>query len=121
MAEIIVPVAFVQAWKFGEKEPNPDWGMKVVENHRKKNGDNYETVGRTYFTVKAGFETKIDFRLFSEGDRVKIVGKQVTEEREYEGKKYRTLLIKATSIEVIQKHSSFGEEQARWASGDDTF
>ena len=115
MAEIIVPTAFVQAWKFGSEERNPEWAMKVVENHQKKDGDSYVTVGRTYFTVKAGWETKIDFRLFSKGDRVKIIGKQVTEEREYEGKTIKNLVIKATSVEVIQRGASQSAAQAQFA------
>lgn len=115
MAEIIV-TAFVQEWKRDSNESNPDWGMKVVETHSKKNGDSWETIGRTYFTVKNGWDVKIDFRNFKRGDKVRITGKQVTEEREYEGKTYKTLTIKAQTVDVIQAGSSEASAQARFAS-----
>lgn len=119
MAEIIV-TAFVQEWKRDSTESNPDWGMKVVETHSKKNGDAWETIGRTYFTVKNGWDVKIDFRQFKRGDKVRIVGKQVTEEREYEGKTYKTLTIKAQTVDVVQTGTSQATSQARFA-GDEPF
>ena len=120
MAEIIV-TAFVQEWKRDTSDPNPDWGMKVVETHSKKNGDSWETIGRTYFTVKNGWEVNIDFRQFKKGDKVRIVGKQVTEEREYEGKTYKTLTVKATSVDVVQTGTSQATAQRAFVSGDEPF
>ena len=119
MAEIVV-TAFVQEWKRDSTEPNPDWGMKVVETHSKKNGDKWETIGRTYFTVKSGWDISIDFRQFKRGDKVRIVGKQVTESREYEGKTYHTLTIKAQTVEVVQTGNSQAVSQARFA-GEEPF
>jgi hypothetical protein len=120
MAEIIV-TAFVQEWKRDSNEPNPDWGMKVVENHQKKEGDGWVTIGRTYFTVKAGWEVKIDFRIFKKGDRVKIVGKQVTESRTVDGKTYNTLTIKADTVELVQSGRSEAVAQRAFATGDEPF
>jgi len=114
MAEIVV-IGFVQEWKRDSNEPNPDWGMKFAENHQKKDGDKWVTVGRTYFTVKAGWEVKIDFRNFKAGDRVKIVGKQVTETRESGGKTYYTLTIKADSVELVQSGKSESFSQRAFA------
>lgn len=115
MAEVIVSNAFVQEWKKDTNEPNPDWGMKVCENHQKKDGDKWVTIGRTYFTVKAGWDVKIDFRNFKKGDRVKIVGKQVTEQRIVGDKTYYTLTIKAESVDVVQSGQSQSSSQARFA------
>ena len=114
MAEIVV-TGFVQEWKRDSNEPNPDWGMKFAENHQKKDGDKWVTIGRTYFTVKAGWDIKIDFRNFKPGDRVKIVGKQVTETRESGGKTYSSLVIKAESVELVQSGKSEAFTQRTFA------
>lgn len=58
---------------------------------------------------------KIDFRTFKKGDRVKIVGKQVTETRTVDGKTYNTLTIKATSVDLVQAGQSQAVAQARFA------
>lgn len=116
MAEIIVSNAFVQEWKRDSNEPNPDWGMKICENHQKKDGDKWVTIGRTYFTVKNGWEVNIDFRQFKTGDRVKVIGKQVTESRVgNDGKTYYTLTIKAQSVDLVQSGTSQATTQARFA------
>ena len=97
MAKIEV-IAFVQDWRFKSDEPNPAWGMKIDEVHSKRNAaDGWDVVGHTYFTVKAGYEVQIDFTQFKKGDRVKVIGKQVTEERG----EYKNLIIKADSVEVL--------------------
>lgn len=119
MAEVIV-TAWVQEWKRDSAEPNPDWGMKVCETHSKKDGEKWVTVGRTYFTVKSGWDVQIDFRQFAKGDKVRIVGKQVTEEREYDGKTYKTLTIKAETVDLVQSGGSQAVAQARFA-GDEPF
>ena len=120
MAEITV-TAFVQDWKRDSNEPNPDWGMKVAENHQKKDGDKWVTIGRTYFTVKVGWDVKIDFRQFKSGDRVKITGKQVTETRENNGKTYYTLTIKADTCELVQSGQSQASAQRAFATNDEPF
>jgi hypothetical protein len=96
MASISV-IAFVSDWKYQTAEPNPDWGMKINESHSKKNGDSWEVVGHTRYTVKAAYGVSIDFKAFKSGDRVKVTGTQVTEERG----EYKNLVIKADSVEVL--------------------
>ena len=96
MAKIEV-IAFVSDWKYQTAEPNPDWAMKINESHSKKNGDSWEVIGHTRFTVKAAYGVEIDFKAFKSGDRVKVTGTQVTEERG----EYKNLVIKADSIEVL--------------------
>ena len=108
MAKIEVN-AFVSDWKYGEKIPNPSWGMKVSEPHSKKVGDKWEKVGATNYTVKAAFGVDIDFSQFSQGERVAIKGTQVSEAWEKNGVKGKTLVIKATEVDVIER----GEIQAR--------
>lgn len=101
MAKIEV-IAFVSDWKYQTAEPNPDWGMKINESHSKKNGDSWEVIGHTRFTVKAAYGVEIDFKTFKSGDRVKVTGTQVTEERG----EYKNLVIKADSVEVLASKPS---------------
>lgn len=97
MAKIEV-IAFVQDWRYKSDEPNPAWGMKIDEVHSKKNdADGWDVVGHTYFTVKAGYQVQIDFTQFKKGDRVKVTGTQVTEERG----EYKNLVIKADTVEIL--------------------
>ena len=96
MAKIEV-IAFVQEWRRGSSE-QPDWAMKIDEVHSKGSAETgWEVVGHTYFTVKAGYEKQIDFTQFKKGDRVKVIGKQVTEVKG----DYKNLIIKADSVEVL--------------------
>ena len=102
MAKIEV-TGWVSDWKFqNSEEPNPEWGMKLSEAHSKKTGDSWEVVGHTRFTVKAAYGVSIDFRQYKSGDRVKVTGTQVTEERE----QYKNLVIKAETIEVLPSRPS---------------
>ena len=96
MAKIEV-IAFVSDWKYQTPEPNPDWAMKINESHSKKNGEAWEVVGHTRFTVKAAYGVEIDFTKFKSGDRVKVTGTQVTEERG----EYKNLVIKADTVELL--------------------
>lgn len=96
MAKIEV-TGWVSDWTYQTSEPNPEWGMKLNESHSKKNGDSWEVVGNTRFTVKAAYGVSIDFRNFSSGDRVLVKGTQVTETRG----EYKNLVIKADSVEVL--------------------
>jgi hypothetical protein len=57
----------------------------------------WEVIGHTRFTVKAAYGVEIDFTKFNSGDRVKVTGTQVTEERN----EYKNLVIKADSVEVL--------------------
>jgi hypothetical protein len=98
MAKIEV-TAFVQNWRYGnDAEPNPAWGMKIDEVHSKKNeAGGWEVAGHTYFTVKSAYQVEIDFTQFKKGDRVKVTGTQVTEERG----EYKNLILKAESVELL--------------------
>ena len=99
MAKIEV-TGYVSDWKYQTDEPNPEWGMKLSESHSKKNGEGWDVVGHTRFTVKAAYDVSIDFRQYKSGDRVTVVGTQVTEERG----EYKNLVIKAETIEVLPKN-----------------
>jgi hypothetical protein len=47
--------------------------------------------------VKAAYGVEIDFKAFKSGDRVKVIGTQVTEKKG----EYSNLIIKADSVEVL--------------------
>jgi len=78
-----------------------DWLLKTAEPHRKQVDGKWETVGRTFRTVKAAYGTTQDFSSLSKGDRVEVVGNEITETREYQGKKYYDLVVKAESVNVV--------------------
>jgi hypothetical protein len=101
MAKIEV-VGFVSDWKYGEKDPNPNWAMKISEPHSKKEGDKWVKNGSTNYTVKAAYGVEIDFSEYRQGDRVEVKGTQVSEEWESNGKKGKNLIIKASSVELLQ-------------------
>ena len=75
--------------------------VKVVERHSKKdeNGD-WQTVGRTFFTVWVG-----DQALPAEGDLVTVVGTQKTVAEEYQGTTRYNLHVSASTV-IVEK--SFG-------------
>jgi hypothetical protein len=106
MAKIEIDSAFVEAWT-KNTEQHPAWGMKTAEPHSRKNEDGkYETVGRTFRTVKAPRSTGIDLMTFRKGDRVKVWGREVTETREHEGKKYYDLIVWADRVELASAGTS---------------
>jgi hypothetical protein len=94
--------AFVEPWTKNTEE-HPAWGMKTAEQHRRKNdrGD-YETVGRTFRTVKVSRASGLDLTRFRKSDRVKVVGTEQTETREHEGKKFYDLIVWVDSIEPVE-------------------
>jgi hypothetical protein len=94
--------AFVEPWT-KNSEQHPAWGMKTAETHRKKEGDDWVDNGRTFRTVKVAYGVTLDLTQFRKGDRVNVIGTEVTETREHEGKKYYDLVVKATSVELAQK------------------
>lgn len=104
MAEIQF-TGYVEEWT-KNSPAHPDWAMKVSEPHRKKDGDNYVTVGRTYRTIKAAYGVTIDFTQFNKGDRVEIFGKELTETTEKDGKRYDNLVVKAESVKVAEGYGS---------------
>jgi single-stranded DNA-binding protein len=96
MAEVSIKSAFV--------EDNKGFVLKVAEPHSRKNDQGgYDTVSRTFFDVKVSRESGINLEQFVKGSRVAITGQQKTEVREYEGKKYYTLTIWASSINPLSQ------------------
>ena len=111
MAKIEIESAFIEAWNRNE-EQHPAWGMKTAEPHSRKNdAGKYETVGRTFRTVKVSRASGLDLTQFRKGDRVSVSGKEVTETREHEGKKFYDLVVWADRVEVAESKS----ESARQA------
>ena len=101
MAKIEIESAFVEAWT-KNTEDHPAWGMKTAEPHSRKNEDGkYETVGRTFRTIKVPRSTGIDLTMFRKGDRVQVWGREVTETREHEGKKFYDLVVWADRVEPV--------------------
>jgi len=106
MSKIEIESAFVEAWTKNTEE-HPAWGMKTAEPHSRKNEDGkYETVGRTFRTIKVPRSTGIDLTMFRKGDRVQVWGREVTETREHEGKKYYDLIVWADRVEIVGSSSS---------------
>lgn len=117
MAQIEIKSAFVEKWN-RNGDPHPGWGMKTSEPHSRKRDDgSYETVGRTYRTVKVSRSSDIDLAEFNEGDRVRIVGREVTEAREHEGKKFYDLVVWADSVD-LESRQPVTRNQAQPAAGD---
>lgn len=104
--------AFVEPWT-KNSEQHPAWGMKTAETHRKKDGDDWVDNGRTFRTVKVAYGVDLDLTQFRKGDRVNIVGTEVTESREHDGKKYYDLVVKATSVELATKGAGSGGSNGR--------
>jgi hypothetical protein len=97
-------VAFVEDVLTGKNGP---WAVKTAEAHsRKDENGQWQTVARTFRTVKAAYETPINFGQFAKGDKVRVVGKESTEVREYQGKKYYDLIVKADSVEPFGQQSA---------------
>ena len=102
MAKIEIESAFIEAWTKNE-ERHPAWGMKTAEPHSRKNdAGKYETVSRTFRTVKVSRASGIDLTQFRKGDRVAIWGKEVTETREHEGKKFYDVVVWADRVELAE-------------------
>lgn len=111
MAEIVVE-GFVEQVIMSKGKA---FALKVTETHRAKNeAGEWYTKARTYRTVKAGKDTGIDFSQFYENTRVKVVGSEITEEREYEGKKYYDLVVWASSIETLESKNN--NQADAWAA-----
>ena len=108
MAKITV-IGFVSDWKYQTTEPNPKWAMKISEPHSKKDGDKWVKVGSTNYTVKAAYGVEIDFSQYRQGDRVEVTGTLVSEDWESNGKKGKSLIIKASDVSQVQS----GQHAAR--------
>lgn len=117
MANVSKMVGFVNDWTQTNPQ-HPNWAMKVGEPHRKKTADGYETIGTTYWTIKAGWDeaagkpVEIDFTQFSVGDRVEVSGVSVSEKWEKDGKKGSTLVLKAVNIKPVISHPAAPVVQA---------
>lgn len=82
---------------------NPAFVLKVTESHRKKDeSGEWVNNGRTFFDVKAGYESGIDVGQFPVDAQVKVTGRQKTVSREWEGKTYYDLEVAAESIAVVE-------------------
>jgi len=117
MATIHIESAFIEAWTKNE-EQHPAWGMKTAEPHSRKNdAGKYETVGRTFRTVKVSRASGIDLTQFRKGDRVAIWGKEVTETREHEGKKFYDVVVWADRVELAESKGQQSAPSAeQWAA-----
>lgn len=102
MAKIEIQSAFVEKWNKNQ-EQHPAWGMKTAEPHsRKDEQGNWQTVSRSFRTVKVSRESGIDLTQFPVGSRVQVWGKETTEVREHDGKKYYDVVVWADRVEVAQ-------------------
>lgn len=92
------------------------FGLKVTENHSKKDGDQWVTVGKTFRKLKPGYvdgqKVQVNFGEFNEGDRVKVTGTESTVSREYQGKKYYDLVVAVHSLERLSSGKT--TQQAGW-------
>ena len=112
MAKIEIESAFIESWTKND-EQHPAWGMKTAEPHSRKNdAGKYETVGRTFRTIKVSRASGIDLTQFRKGDRVSVSGKEVTETREHEGKKFYDLVVWADRVEVAESKGQSAPAQA---------
>lgn len=108
MAKIEIESAFVESWTRNQDE-HPAWGMKTAEPHSRKGDDGkFETVGRTFRTVKVSRNSGIDLSQFAKGDRVQVWGREVTETREHEGKKFYDLVVWADRVELAASRDGSG-------------
>lgn len=105
MAEIIVKSAFVDKVLAGK---DGAFGLRTSEPHSRKNDQGgYDTTGRTFRTLRG---RGIDWSQFQERDRITFHGREVTEEREHDGKKYYDLNVWVDG--VMRVESTGGQRQA---------
>lgn len=84
------------------------FALKVSEPHYRKDGDEFVADGRTFFKVMKGWDSNVELADFNQGDKVEVSGKQKTEVREYEGKKYYDLVVKADTVTLVRKGEARG-------------
>lgn len=111
MSQIQIQSAFVEDVLSG---PNGAFGLSTAEPHQRKNDSGqWETLARTFRTVKGG---DIDYSQFQKGDRVRIFGREVTEAREYQGeKKYQLVVWADAVVKIIPRQGRGGGTQATGA------
>lgn len=80
--------------------PSGPFALKVAEPHsRKDESGKWQTIARTFRTVKASRDSGVDFGAFSKGDRISVAGAEKTEVREYQGRKLYDLVVWADSVQ----------------------
>jgi hypothetical protein len=100
MAKLTVDSAFVEEVLIGN---NGAWGLKTSEPHSKKNDqDRWETVGRTFRTLKVSRNSGITLERFNKGDRITFEGREVTESKKSAdgAKTYYDLVCWADTVEL---------------------
>lgn len=120
MAEIKF-TGFVNEWKKDSDERHPKWAMKTAETHRKKEGDKWITTATTYRTVKLAFGVDIDLTQFSPGDRVVVIGNEITESWESNGRKGNTLVVKADKVSFVELNSQIKSRPVGTSENEDGF
>lgn len=106
MAEIIVKSAFVDKVLVGK---DGAFGVRTSEPHSRKNDQGgYDTTGRTFRTLRG---RGIDWSQFQERDRITFHGREVTEEREHDGKKYYDLNVWVDGVMRVESTGG-GQRQA---------
>lgn len=112
MAKIIVESAFVEEVLIGNTGA---WGLKTSEPHSRKNDqDKWETVGRTYRTVKVSRASGIQLEQFTKGDRIQFEGREVTESKKSAdgAKTFYDLVVWADSITPAGSVTTAGSHTA---------
>jgi hypothetical protein len=122
MAKIEVESAFVEDVISGA---NGVFGLKTAEPHsRKDDAGKWQTVARTFRSVKSSRDSGVSFDGFAKGDRVHIWGNEKTEKRTYEGKDYFDLVVWADRVEAVEPRSSHvpvqEQEAPAWTANDDS-
>jgi hypothetical protein len=120
MAKITVDSAFVEEVLIGN---NGAWGLKTSEPHSKKNDqDRWETVGRTFRTLKVSRNSGISLERFNKGDRITFEGREVTESKKSAdgAKTYYDLVVWLDSIELAGtgRTAPAAEPVDAWATAD---
>lgn len=98
MGKLTVDSAFVEDVLIGNTGA---WGLKTSEPHSRKNDqDRWETVGRTFRTIKVSRNSGIQLEQFVKGDRISFEGREITESRKSAdgAKTYYDLVVWADSI-----------------------
>ena len=100
-------------------EDNKGFVLKIAEPHSKKNEQGgYDTISRTFFDVKVRKDSGIDLSQFEKGQRIQVEGRLMTDVREYEGKKFYTLLIWADKVAYAEQGGAGGRSQPQTGQSD---
>lgn len=87
------------------------FGLKTAETHsRKDDAGKWQTVARTFRTVKASRESGVVWGGFAKGDKVLVSGSEKTEVREWQGKKLYDLVVWADTVVASVGRSPVSQE-----------